>query len=281
MMTDPLLDPAELNALLEAGRAVVVDCRFDFSDPEKGRNDWLAAHVPGAFYADLDRDLAAPVTPASGRHPLPENREFARFLSAIGWTPEKVLVAYDAGNSMLAARLWWQMRYLGFDARVLDGGLAAWKGAGLPMESGQPVTQPSTVPMLKGHRAMRVSTDQVEASLEDGDLLLLDARAADRFRGENETLDPVAGHIPGAVSYPFAHNLELDGRFKPAAELRRQFESVLAGAESSSVVHTCGSGVSACHNLLAMEAAGLGGSRLYVGSWSQWIRDPNRAVETG
>lgn len=280
-MTEPLIDPQELNALIESGHAVVVDCRFDFSNPDKGRQDWLAGHIPGAHYADLDRDLAAPITPSSGRHPLPENAEFARFLSSIGWTADKVLVAYDGGTSMLSARLWWQMRYLGFEARVLDGGLAAWKGSGLPLQQGAVDVVPSVAPELGGDQTLHVTTGEVQANLEQADFMILDARASDRFRGENETLDTAAGHIPGAVNFPFGRNLEMDGRFKPVAELRRQFESVLAGAEPSAVVHSCGSGVSACHNILAMEAAGLGGSRLYVGSWSEWIRDPDRPVETG
>lgn len=281
MKMHPLIESEELQQLMSDGEAVVVDCRFDFSDPGKGRADWLAGHIPGARYADLDRDLAAPITALSGRHPLPDEEEFARFLASIAWTPEKVLVAYDAGNAMIAARLWWQMRYLGHKAQVLNGGLAAWRKAGLPLETGEVKVEAAELTRLAGDRARRIDTSEVEDLVRGDSLTLLDARATDRFRGENETLDTAGGHIPGALNAFFAHNLESDGRFKSPEALRARFEELLQGAEPAAVVHSCGSGVSACHNLLAMEVAGLEGSRLYPGSWSEWIRDPGRPIETG
>lgn len=281
MKIHPLIEAEELPRLMSDGEAVAVDCRFDFSNPAKGRADWLAGHIPGAHYADLDRDLAAPVTPQSGRHPLPDEEAFARFLASIAWTPEKVLVAYDAGNAMIAARLWWQMRYLGHRAQVLNGGLAAWRAAGLPLEAGEVKVEATAPSRLAGDRGSRIDTGEVESLVRGNRFTLLDARAPDRFRGENETLDTAGGHIPGAVNAFFAHNLESDGRFKSPGALRSRFEELLQGAEPAEVVHSCGSGVSACHNLLAMEVAGLEGSRLYPGSWSEWIRDPGRPIETG
>ncbi len=274
-----LLGSVELAELIDQGRCVVVDCRFDLNDTDKGRQEFERAHVPGAVYAHLDHDLSSPVTPDTGRHPLPDTAEFARFLSRIGWTERQLLVAYDEGPGAFAVRLWWLMRYYGQPAAVLDGGMAAWKAAGLELEAGATQTAPSPTPVLAPDPGMTVSTAELARRLKN--LLLLDARASERFSGDVEPLDDRAGHIPGAINRPFGSNLQLNGRFRSAEELRRDFQRLLDQAPNGEIVHSCGSGVTACHNLFAMELAGLSGSRLYPGSWSEWIRDPEHPIETG
>ena len=281
MNANILLSPAELETLIGTGRCVVVDCRFEFSDTSKGRADWLAGHVPGAAYAHLDDDLSSPIGDQTGRHPLPDDRAFARYLASIGWTPGTLLVAYDEGSNAVASRLWWLMRFYGYPAALLDGGLAAWKASGRELESGDSRPAAAEPVDLRPATASIVGSDDIHAQLGSGDLLVLDARAGPRFSGEMETLDTRAGHIPGAVNRPFGSNLRVNGRFKPAAELRAEYEALIGDRSHESVVHSCGSGVTACHNLFAMELAGLGGSRLYPGSWSEWIRDPKRPIETG
>lgn len=274
-----LLSVEELSSLAGADDIVIVDCRFDLFDTEAGRRLWHEARIPGARYAHLDEDLSSPIEPHTGRHPLPATDTFAGFLSRIGWREGQLVVAYDDGPGAFAARLWWLMRLHGKRAALLDGGFAAWRSAGFDVESGPATIEPSPVPVIEPDWGQVVETSELESNLEN--VLLLDARTSDRFRGENEIMDTRAGHIPGAVSYPFGHNLELNGRFKPVNELREDFEDILARAPADSVVHSCGSGVSACHNLFAMELAGLRGSRLYAGSWSEWIRDPDRPIATG
>lgn len=281
MNSDILLTATQLNELIRNGRCTVVDCRFDFTFKDKGRSDWLAGHIPGAFYAHLDDDLAAPVEDHSGRHPLPDASDFARYLSSIGWFPGKLLVAYDSGSNAISARLWWMMRYFGQPSALLDGGLAAWREAGLPLEPGEIRVAPSPQEHLVPHEHMAVSSELIHDSLDSPELTVLDARAAERFSGEVENLDSKAGHIPGALNRPFEDNLDGRGRFRSPDILKAQFREALGGADSSDVVHSCGSGVTACHNLFAMERAGLSGSRLYPGSWSEWIRDPRRPVATG
>jgi thiosulfate/3-mercaptopyruvate sulfurtransferase len=276
-----LVSAAELEALLADGRCVAVDCRFEFSDTGKGRANWLSGHIPGAAYAHLDDDLSSPITERSGRHPLPDTDRFAAYLASIGWMPGKLLVAYDEGSNAVASRLWWLMRYFGQPAALLDGGLAAWVASGRPLETGDPERPASPIARLRPDAGMQVSTSDVLRSLGDAGKLLLDARAGQRFRGEAEPLDTRAGHIPGSLNRPFGANLQLGGRFKDPATLRDEFLSLLAGREPRQVMHSCGSGVTACHNLFAMELAGLTGARLYPGSWSEWIRDPARPIETG
>jgi thiosulfate/3-mercaptopyruvate sulfurtransferase len=276
-----LVSAAELEALLADGRCVAVDCRFEFSDTGKGRESWLSGHVPGAAYAHLDDDLSSPISETSGRHPLPDADRFAAYLASIGWTPGKLLVAYDEGSNAVASRLWWLMRYFGQPAALLDGGLAAWVASGRPLETGSPERPAGTVVRLRPDAGMQVSSNDVLRSLGDDEMLLLDARAGLRFRGEMEPLDTRAGHIPGSLNRPFGANLQLGGRFKDPATLRKEFLSQLDGREPQNVMHSCGSGVTACHNLFAMELAGLAGARLYAGSWSEWIRDPARPIETG
>ena len=276
-----LVSAAELDSLIGNGRAIAVDCRFDFANPEKGRADWLAGHVPGAAYAHLDDDLSSPVEAHSGRHPLPSTTKFAEFLGRIGWTPGTLLVAYDEGSSAVASRLWWLMEYFGQAAALLDGGLAAWRAAGLTLEAGEPTPSPQPPPNLKPRTDTTVGSDDILTDLGRDDLLVLDARASPRFTGETETLDTRAGHIPGSVNRPFGSNLTPMGRFKESGQLRKEFEALMESRHPGAVAHSCGSGVTACHNLFAMELAGLTGSRLYPGSWSEWIRDPNRPIETG
>jgi thiosulfate/3-mercaptopyruvate sulfurtransferase len=279
--TNSLVSAAELDALLGDGRCIPVDCRFEFSDTGKGRADFFAAHIPGAVYAHLDDDLSSPITEQTGRHPLPEPARFAAYLASIGWSPAKLLVAYDEGSNAIASRLWWLMRYFGQPAALLDGGLAAWVASGRPLESGEYKGLETLVPELGPNDRLKAETAAILRQLGTGESLVLDARAGQRFSGEVEPLDTRAGHIPGSLNRPFGSNLDLHGRFKKREALRAEYLELLGGRNPRSVVHSCGSGVTACHNLFAMELAGLEGSRLYPGSWSEWIRDPARPIETG
>ena len=278
-----LIEPAELAARLAAPetRTVVFDCRHDLSRPQWGREEFAAAHIPGAVFAHLDHDLSSPVTAHSGRHPLPDRDALAAFLGAAGVDADTDVVAYDQDKSPFAARLWWLLRWLGHArVRVLNGGLAAWRAAGLPVQSAAPPRTARTF-IPRPALVQAVTTREVQRELEGGRLLLLDARSADRFAGQNETIDPVAGHVPGARNQPFALNLDASGRLQPTAALTGLWRGVLGDTPPPQVVAMCGSGVTACHNLLAMELAGLPGARLYAGSFSEWIRDPARPVATG
>jgi thiosulfate/3-mercaptopyruvate sulfurtransferase len=279
----PLVEAAELAATLADGTAplVIMDCRHDLSRPDWGREQFAAAHVPGAVFADLDHDLSGPVTPGSGRHPLPDPSRLVQFLSAAGVDAETHVVAYDQDKSMFAARLWWLLRWLGHArVSVLNGGLGAWAAAGLPLQGTVAARRPRQF-TARPALVQAVTTAEVQRDLAAGRILLLDARAADRFAGRNETIDPIAGHVPGARNQPFALNLDGDGRLRAAASLATLWQAVLGGTPPAQVVAMCGSGVTACHNLLAMELAGLPGARLYAGSYSEWIRDPARKVATG
>ncbi|MCK9687783.1 sulfurtransferase [Scleromatobacter humisilvae] len=276
----PLVSPEQLLAALAAGAApVIIDCSFDLADVGAGERAFAEGHLPGAVYAHLDRDLAGPKTGTNGRHPLPARADWAATLARLGVTPARAVVVYDAQGGMYAARAWWMLLWAGHRAvSVLDGGIVAWKAAGGAVESGAttPVAVPGAYP-LGDSLVASVDADALQKSL--GRVTLLDARAGERYRGEVEPLDKRAGHIPGARSRFFKDNLGTDGRFKPAQELRAAFEAF--GAAPAQVVHQCGSGVTACHNLLAMEAAGLPGSALYPGSWSEWSADPRRPVAVG
>ncbi|MCU0758734.1 MAG: sulfurtransferase [Steroidobacteraceae bacterium] len=277
-----LVDVAGLAARLHDPDLVVLDCRFDLARPAWGREAWAAGHVPGAQHADLDRDLAAPVGPSTGRHPLPSPGDFAARAGAWGIDERVQVVAYDQGNGMYAARAWWLFRWLGHRAvAVLDGGFAAWTAAGQPVDVAEGARAPRSFVDCRD-RGATVDAGFVAANLGNAaGMRLVDARGADRFAGQNETLDPVAGHVPGAVNHPFTRNVDASGRMRPAAELRAEWLRTLGGVPPTTLVAMCGSGVSACHNLLALEHAGLGGARLYPGSWSEWIRDPSRPVATG
>jgi thiosulfate/3-mercaptopyruvate sulfurtransferase len=279
---DVLISAHALAGRVADANVLVVDCRFDLADADKGERGYIDAHLPGAVYAHLDRDLSDRSLTGVGRHPLPGDAAFSAALARWGWTREAFVVAYDdAHGALAAARLWWLLRLVGHtQAAVLDGGLAAWRAAGFALESGASARETTSAQVVLD-RTRVVWTDELERRREDGATLLLDARAAPRYRGELEPIDAVAGHVPGAVNRPFSDNLATDGCFKEAAQLRSQFDALLAGRKPSDVVHMCGSGVTACHNLLAMEQAGLAGSRVFAPSWSGWIADPARAVATG
>ena len=275
-----LITAATLQAHLDDPDWVVVDCRFNLADPAAGRRAYQAGHIPGARYAHLDEDLSAPVTATTGRHPLPDPARLAATLGAWGIGPGTQVLAYDdLGGMLAAARLWWLLRWLGHTAvAVLDGGLPAWTRAGLPLSTDVPVIAARTF-IARPDDRLWLTVEQVQGL--PAHELLLDARGAARYRGEMEPIDPVVGHIPGALNLPTESNLAADGCFLPAAALRARFAALLGERPAARVVHSCGSGVTACHNLLAMEVAGLSGSRLYAGSWSEWIRDPQRPVATG
>ena len=277
-MRTPLISVAELTQL-DRSNVVLFDCRFDVAKPGWGRAQYDAGHIAGAFFADIDTDLSSPVGPTTGRHPLPEAERFARWLGAHGVTPETSVIVYDQAPGAFAARLWWLLRAAGHaDVRVLDGGVAAWTAAGQPLTTEQPAVTP--VEASPHPFTGWITTADVERGLADDRLVVVDARAADRYAGQNETIDPVAGHIAGAVSRPFMQNLR-EGRFLPPDELRAQWTALLGDRSPHDLVVSCGSGVTACHHLLALEHAGLDGARLYAGSFSEWIRDPARPVATG
>jgi thiosulfate/3-mercaptopyruvate sulfurtransferase len=275
-----LVGTALLAEHLDDPKWVVFDCRHDLTKPDSGAKEYASAHIPGARFLHLDRDLAAPMTGRNGRHPLPDPQAFLRTLGAAGVDSNKQVIAYDANVGVYAARLWWMLRWLGHEnVAVLDGGYAKWTQEGRPVTGAVP--QPTATRFAGQPRAITVDVDDVLRSLGRPGRVLVDARAPDRYRGENETLDPAGGRIPGSLNRFFRDNLDARACFKPAAELRQAFTALLGAAPPDSVVHSCGSGVSACHNLLAMEIAGLSGSRLYPGSWSEWCSDPGRPTEKG
>lgn len=277
-----LIDATSLHQQILEQSVLVFDCRFDLAHPDSGRNSWRAAHIPGAVYAHLDHDLAGRVTKTSGRHPLPPDKSFAEFLARSGWTRDKPVVAYDSQGGMFASRLWWLMNYFGLGrTRILDGGLAAWMAASLPLESGTVEPGTGEIPRLVPDPDMVVTSEDLAARLGDDDLVILDARARSRFEGLEEPIDTVAGHIPGALNQPCSENIADGSGFKPGPLLKQQFNKILGKRDQADVIHMCGSGVTACHNLFAMALAGMPGSRLYVGSWSEWIRDPSRPVVKG
>jgi thiosulfate/3-mercaptopyruvate sulfurtransferase len=259
----------------------VFDCRHDLKNTEYGRQAYARGHIPGALFLHLDDDLSGAKDGRNGRHPLPDIAGFARRMSACGVDAMTQVVAYDNEGGIFSSRLWWMLRWLGHDkVAVLDGGLAGWKRSKRALEEAPPVVTPRI--FTPQPRDMTVDSGQVLADLQSARMLIVDARSPERFRGENETLDPVGGHIPGAVNRFYFDNLDDDGCFfKPVAELRAEFDALLAGRPAESVVQQCGSGVTACHNMLAMELAGLSGSKLYPGSWSEWCADASRPVATG
>jgi thiosulfate/3-mercaptopyruvate sulfurtransferase len=281
IMADVLIDARTL-AVLPPAEVLIVDCRFALGDPGKGERDFLEAHIPGAVYASLDRDLSDLSKHGLGRHPLPDIEVFAQMLSRWGWQASRRVVAYDdAGGALAAARLWWMLDSVGIATGVLDGGWQAWLAAELPIEQGAAIPCETTKVELHFDPARVVYYEELEALRGQASTLLLDARAAPRFRGESEPLDRAAGHVPGARNRPFSQNLGADGRFKPAPALREEFAAALGARQPNDVVHMCGSGVTACHNLLAMEVAGLHGSRLFAPSWSGWVSDPSRPIALG
>jgi thiosulfate/3-mercaptopyruvate sulfurtransferase len=296
MVFRTLIDAGSLPALLGTPQLALIDCRFDLMRTAAGRQAYLEAHIPGARYADLNRDLSAPIGAHTGRHPLPTPAAFAAALTRLGISNDSKVIAYDDANGSFAARLWWMLRWVGHDAvAVLDGGFQSWRKRGGPLQSGEPAPaavgdghftpRPGAVGDVDTSAAL-VTTAGLEHMLFEPTPrtpkpLLVDARAPERFAGIVEPIDSVAGHIPGAVNHPFAANLAADNRFLPAAQLKQQWLERLAGTAPENLIAMCGSGVTACHNLLSLEVAGLPGAKLYAGSWSEWIRDPRRAVARG
>jgi len=276
-----LIGARELAQHLHDARWRIFDCRHDLANPLHGRGAFARGHIPGAHFLHLDDDLSGIRNGRNGRHPLPAPHEFAARLAANGMRDDVQVVAYDDAGGAFAARLWWMLRWLGHEqVAVLDGGIAAWKRAG-----GMLATGPSAVEVghfsCRAHHGMEVTTSEVLACIARADTVVIDARSPERFSGEQETLDPVAGHIPGAVNRFYMDNLDDLQCFLPAEELRRDFARLLGARAPAAVIHSCGSGVTACHNLLATEIAGLAGARLYAGSWSEWCSDPTRPVARG
>ena len=273
-----IINASQLEELLNTGADVLIcDCRFDLTKPTAGREAYQLAHIPGAIYVDLDHDLSGPKNGQNGRHPLPSPEAWAKTRQRLGIDSKTHVVAYDNHGSVYAARLWWMLRASGHNLiHVLDGGLDSWHGA-----IGTVPRQPTPLKEIPGtsHFQDLVLVQEMVSNLTaDTPKMVLDARATDRFHGENETLDPVGGHIPRALNRPFKENL-IAGKFKPADLLYKEFVLLLGQNKANQVIHSCGSGVTACHNLLAMETAGLSGSKLYAGSWSEWCSDSSRPVE--
>lgn len=281
MIHTTLISTDTLSAHLADLHWAVVDCRFDLAAPEWGAAAYRQAHIPGAVYAHLDRDLSGPITPTTGRHPLPASATFQARLSGWGIGKHTQVVVYDTEAGAYAARLWWLLRYYGhFAVAVLDGGFPKWQREGRPTRAGVEMRPPSHF-VGRPNDGMYVGAEEVDRLRLDPRHRLIDARSAVRFRGEQEPIDPVAGHIPGAVNRFHGENLRPDGTFLPKEQLKAEFERLLAGAPPERAVVYCGSGVTSCHHLLAMEHAGLSGARLYVGSWSEWIRDERRPRAAG
>ncbi len=282
---NPLISVAELNAVLSAPELRIIDCRFRLTEPNWGQMMYRREHVPGAVYAHLDHDLASPVSADSGRHPLPGKNEFLRLLARWGADADGRFICYDSAGGAVAVRLWWMLRHwLGLGSvQILDGGWPAWQQAGCRVETGDAVIRPAAALLTcKADLGCWLSTDQIVANLESQEYCLVDARSSKRFAGLEEPIDTVAGHIPEALNRPLTDNLTKQGLFKPAMQLRQEFAALLpTDCSPENVVHSCGSGVTACHNLFAMELADMTGSRLYPGSWSEWIRDPKRPMVTG
>ncbi len=283
----PLISAVALKELLDTKSADskihIIDVRHNLQDPAWGRSAYLEGHLSGAVFFDVDRDLSSTPTGTNGRHPLPERADFAALLAGRGMQSSDHYIIYDGSNGIFAARLWWMLRWVGCaNVQVLNGDMSAWQAAGGQLERGEvafaPAVEWQDAPRLVGGR---VNVDEVEVNIRLKDFLVVDARPAARFSGEDGQMDPVAGHIPGAVNRPFSNNLDESGQFKSSDVLHREFSELLGVRPPSEVVAQCGSGISACHNLLAMELAGLKGAKLYPGSWSEWISDPNRPVATG
>ncbi len=273
---------ARLLAGPDAAALLLLDCSFDLGDTQAGARAHAAGHIPGALYVHLEQDMSGPKTGLNGRHPLPEREAFVRRMAVLGANDDTQIVGYDNAGGIYAARLWWLLRWTGHRAAaVLDGGMAGWKAAGHAVTAELSATPAAGSFSARPSLVSTASQAQLRANLLTRQRLVLDARAPDRFRGENETLDPVGGHIPGARNRLFRDNLGLDGRFKPAAQLRAEFDAITGGRAAAELVNQCGSGVTACHNLLALEVAGLPGAALYPGSWSEWCAQPGAPVALG
>ena len=278
-----LISPQQLAERLKAGGVVILDCRFALEDPDYGRCSYAEGHIEGAQYADLNRHLSGPVIKGvTGRHPLPAAETLVQQLRAWGISADTDIVLYDDGPGAYAARAWWLLAWLGKrdGVFILDGGLKAWHGAGFPLSLDAPLVAPGTFAGTPDNRLL-LDAEQLEKRLGQPELTLIDARAQPRFRGDVEPIDPIAGHIPGAQCAAFNENLDTDGRFLPAAQLKQRFAAQLQGRSPDELVAYCGSGVTACHNLFALSLAGYPLGKLYAGSWSEWITDPKREIATG
>ena len=285
MTYQTLIAARELASAMEQaapGMLLVLDCSFDLTDVDAGHRAYAAAHIPGAHYMHLEDTLSAPKNGRNGRHPLPGQETFLQAMVALGAGPHTQVVAYDNAGGMYAARLWWMLRWIGHgEVAVLDGGMAGWKASGLPVTRDLPTDSAPGDLTMRPSLVRTVTYDMLCANLDSGERLVIDARAPDRFRGENETMDPVGGHIPGARNRLFRDNLGPDGAFKLAAQLREELLALTGHRQPDELVSQCGSGVTACHNLLALEIAGLPGAALYPGSWSEWCAQPGARIATG
>lgn len=281
MIASPLITAAELAGQLDEPAWRIIDCRFDLRQPDAGAAAYREGHIPGALYAHLDRDLSGPVAATSGRHPLPDPQTLCDTFSRWGIDGETQVICYDAHANAYAGRLWWLLRWLGHQrVAVLDGGLKAWEAGNYALDTAIPRIAPRT---FRGHPHddMLVTTEALAAQLAAPTCRVLDVRAPERFAGEKEPIDPVAGHIPGAINLPYQRNLDVGECYLPPEALKKMYRRALGGTPPAQCVVMCGSGVTACQTLIALEVAGLSGAKLYTGSWSEWIRDPDRPVETG
>lgn len=282
-MFTTLISAQELARKIDQPHVVIIDCRHDLMDSTAGQKAYAAGHLPGARFTHLDKQLSGPKLAAdgtfSGRHPLPSKEDFIRHLRELGINPTSQVIAYDAHGGMFAARLWWMLRWIGHSAvAVLDGGVPAWTELGFTLETKCPTVTQGTIE-VRPSLVKQLTVDDIVSNLSGKVYTVVDARAADRYRGENESMDPVGGHIPGAKNRFFKDNLQADARFKTAEQLHQEWSSIFSDA--SKAVMQCGSGVTACHNLLALEVAGLTGAALYPGSWSEWCSTPTRPIATG
>lgn len=277
-MSKVLVNASELLANPSSHRQFL-DVRHDLANHQLGVQQYVEGHIPGAVFFDHETDLCAPKTGKNGRHPLPKREDFAALLAQRGLDIANEIIVYDADNMMFAAHVWWMLRWVGFDnVRVLNGGIKAWKAAGGAVESGMASPLPAVSWQVPSSKMVVYTADQVLANITDPQFTLIDARAPERYRGDVEPMDPVAGHIPGAINRPFAMNLNAEGLMKTPEELKQSFAQY---DQHDFIVHQCGSGVTACHNILAMEEAGLHNYALYAGSWSEWVADASRPVATG
>ena len=280
-MPELLISTQQLADQLSDRDMIICDCRHDLMDLEKGRRAYAEGHIPGAHFLHLDDDLSGAKNGKNGRHPLPDIATFAQKIGSIGIDHSKRVIAYDDAGGPYASRLWWLLRWLGHDnVTILDGGSNKWLAENRATDRIVPIAKPTTF-VVKQRPEMAIDADFILANISNGDSIVVDARAPERYRGETEPIDPVAGHIPGALNRVFKNNLNADGTFKSAAILKQEFESLLGTKSPVQVINQCGSGVTACHNLFAMEIAGLSGAKLYPGSWSEWCADPTRPVVKG
>jgi len=277
-MSTPLMEPMALAQIIKNKEVIVFDCRHQLTDPSYGREQFLLGHLPGAIFASIDDHLSGVPTGDNGRHPLPRVDDLRLFLEKNGVSNSTTVVCYDDAGGVYASRLWWLLRWLGHEqVSVLNGGIQGWTSMGQQLEIIERAPRSRQILEINLND-VHVDADYILGKLQSEDLVIIDARANDRFRGKNETIDPIAGHIPGAINRFFKANLNENGQMKEGNTLKEEFLDLIGSGNVTNVVHQCGSGVSACHNLLAMEVAGLVGSKLYPGSWSEWISDKGRPI---